>query len=222
MNLNKVQLIGRLGNDPDVKTVGNGRSVANFSLATSSSYKDKNSGERITNTEWHRIVLWGQTADFAGQYIKKGALVYIEGELRTREWDKEGTKHYTTEIHGSEIKPLEKRADAEADNSNSQRSGGYSGNGSNNNGRSSGGYSGNGSNGNGQRSGGHSGNGSNGNGQRSGGHSGNGGNGNGQRSGGHSGNGSNGNGNSHRGSNAVGAGNGFDDDFNTDFMDVPF
>lgn len=96
--INKVILIGRVGKDPEVRHLDNNASVARFSLATSESYKNK-SGEKITNTEWHNIIAWRSQADFAGNYIKKGSLLYIEGKIRTRSWDdKDGNKRYTTEI----------------------------------------------------------------------------------------------------------------------------
>lgn len=96
--INKVILVGRVGKDPEVRHLDNNASVARFSLATSESYKNK-SGEKVTNTEWHNIVAWRSQADFAGNYIKKGTLLYIEGKIRTRAWDdKDGNKRYTTEI----------------------------------------------------------------------------------------------------------------------------
>jgi single stranded DNA-binding protein (ssb) len=96
--INKVILVGRVGKDPEVRHLDNNASVARFSLATSESYKNKN-GEKVTNTEWHNIVAWRSQAEFAGNYIKKGTLLYIEGKIRTRAWDdKDGNKRYTTEI----------------------------------------------------------------------------------------------------------------------------
>lgn len=96
--VNKVILIGNLGKDPEVRTLENGVKVANFSLATTESYKNKN-GERVDNTEWHNIVLWRGLAEVAETYLKKGNQVYIEGKIRTRAWDdKDGNKRYTTEI----------------------------------------------------------------------------------------------------------------------------
>lgn len=99
-SLNKVELIGRLGKDPEVKNLSNGSSVANFSVATSESWKDKRSGERQEKTEWHRIVVWNEkTIEFVEKYLKKGDLVRIEGKLQTREWeDQEGQKKYATEV----------------------------------------------------------------------------------------------------------------------------
>ena len=107
MSLNKVMLIGNLGKDPEVRYLEGGTAVANFPIATSESYKDKNSGERITNTEWHNIVLWRGLAEVAEKYLKKGNQVYIEGKIRTRAWeDKEGQKRYTTEVVGDTMTML--------------------------------------------------------------------------------------------------------------------
>lgn len=96
--LNKVILIGRLGKDPEVKTLENGSVVANFSLATSEVYKDKTSGERKEITEWHNIVVWRNLADICGKYLSKGDMINIEGKIRTRTWEKDGQKRQTTEI----------------------------------------------------------------------------------------------------------------------------
>lgn len=95
--VNKVILVGRLGKDPAANQA-NGKTVANFSLATSESYKDKTTGEKKEQTEWHNIVIWGATGDVAVKYLKKGSLVYLEGKLRTRSWEKEGVTRYTTEV----------------------------------------------------------------------------------------------------------------------------
>ena len=97
--VNKVILVGNLGKDPEVRHLESGAVVANFPLATSESYKDRKTGERITQTEWHNIVIWRGLAEVAEKYLKKGNSVYIEGKLRTRSWDdKEGNKRYTTEV----------------------------------------------------------------------------------------------------------------------------
>ena len=96
--VNKVILVGNLGKDPEVKYLDNGVAVANFSLATTENYKNKN-GERVSQTEWHNIVLWRGLAEIAEKYLKKGASVYIEGKIKTRKWeDKEGVVRYSTEI----------------------------------------------------------------------------------------------------------------------------
>ena len=97
--VNKVILIGNLGKDPEVRHLESGAVVANFPIATSETYKDRKTGEKITQTEWHNIVIWRGLAEVAEKYLKKGNSVYIEGKLRTRSWDdKEGNKRYTTEI----------------------------------------------------------------------------------------------------------------------------
>jgi single-strand DNA-binding protein len=102
--VNKVILVGNLGKDPEVRHLEGGAAVANFSLATSESYKDKTSGERKTITEWHNIVLWRGLAEVAEKYLKKGDSVYIEGKIRSRQWeDKEGKTRYTTEIVGDNM-----------------------------------------------------------------------------------------------------------------------
>lgn len=96
--INKVILVGVLGQDPEVKYLGNGNAVCNLSLATSEEWKDKQSGEKKSQTEWHRVVLFGKVAEIAGEYCRKGGQVYIEGKLKTREWEKDGIKRYSTEI----------------------------------------------------------------------------------------------------------------------------
>jgi len=110
--LNKVQLIGRLGKDVEMRYAQDGTAIANLSLATSEYYKDKATGERKDRTEWHRVVLFGRTAEIAGEYLKKGALAYVEGGLRTRKWEKDGVDHYTTEIVGNELKMLDRPPNA--------------------------------------------------------------------------------------------------------------
>ncbi len=96
--VNKVILVGNLGKDPEVRYLDNGVAVANFSLATTENYKNK-AGERVSQTEWHNIVLWRGLAEVAEKYLKKGASVYIEGKIKTRKWeDKEGNTRYNTEI----------------------------------------------------------------------------------------------------------------------------
>lgn len=96
--VNKVILVGRLGKDPEVRNLENGAVVANFSVATSESYKDKTTGEKKEITEWHNVVLWRGLAEIAQKYLHKGDMVYIEGKLRTRSWEKEGVTRYTTEV----------------------------------------------------------------------------------------------------------------------------
>ena len=104
--VNKVILVGNLGNDPEVKYLDNGVVVANFSLATTENYKNKE-GERVSQTEWHNIVLWRGLAEVAEKYLKKGSSVYIEGKIKTRKWeDKEGVTRYSTEILGDNMTML--------------------------------------------------------------------------------------------------------------------
>lgn len=98
-SVNKVILIGNLGRDPEVRTTQSGTKVANLSLATSDSWKDRNTGERREKTEWHRVVIFGNLADIAERYLKKGSKVYISGQLQTRKWqDQSGQDRYTTEV----------------------------------------------------------------------------------------------------------------------------
>ncbi|MFA7278599.1 MAG: single-stranded DNA-binding protein [Sterolibacterium sp.] len=109
-SVNKVILIGHLGKDPDVRYMPNGDQVTNLTLATSETWKDKTSGEKKEATEWHRVVFFRKLAEIAGQYLKKGAQVYIEGSLKTRKWqDKEGQDRYTTEIVCNEMRMLGSR-----------------------------------------------------------------------------------------------------------------
>lgn len=96
--VNKVILVGRLGKDPEVRNLDNGAVVANFSIATSESYKDRTTGEKKEITEWHNIVLWRGLAEIAQKYLRKGDMVFIEGKLRTRSWEKDGVTRYTTEV----------------------------------------------------------------------------------------------------------------------------
>jgi single-strand DNA-binding protein len=112
-SLNKVQLIGRLGKDPDVRYTSAGQAVANFTLATDETYKDRE-GEKKKTTTWHNIVVWGKVAEeFVGKYLKKGMLVYAEGKLQTRSWDdKTGNKKYTTEVNVHNIINLEPKRDS--------------------------------------------------------------------------------------------------------------
>ena len=97
--INKVILLGNLGKDPEVRYLEGGTAVANFPLATSENYKDRSSGEKKTITEWHNVVVWRGLAEIAEKYLKKGSQIYVEGKLRTRQWqDKDGNSRYTTEI----------------------------------------------------------------------------------------------------------------------------
>ena len=105
-SVNKVILMGHLGNDPELKVMPNNDAVCNFTVATSEKWKDKNSGEQRETTEWSRIVIFRKLAEIAGKYLKKGSLVYIEGSLKTRKWEKDGHTNYTTEVVASEMKML--------------------------------------------------------------------------------------------------------------------
>jgi single-strand DNA-binding protein len=106
-SINKVILVGNLGADPETRYMPNGDAVANIRLATTESWKDKASGEKKEITEWHRVVFYRKLAEIAGQYLKKGSSVYIEGRIRTRKWqDKEGQERYTTEIEANEMQML--------------------------------------------------------------------------------------------------------------------
>src|SRR5690606_31654753 len=102
MSLNKVQLIGRVGKDPESRNLDNGKTVTNFSLATSEKYKNK-SGETVEDTQWHNIVLWGKPAEVAAKYVSKGDQIYIEGKLQTRSWEKDGVTKYITEVVGNNL-----------------------------------------------------------------------------------------------------------------------
>jgi single-strand DNA-binding protein len=108
--VNKVILIGNLGRDPEVRYSPNGGAIANITLATSETWKDKNTGEQVEKTEWHRVVFFRRLAEIAGEYLKKGSKVYIEGKLQTRKWqDKDGNDRYTTEIVANEMQMLDSR-----------------------------------------------------------------------------------------------------------------
>ncbi|MEZ7912043.1 MAG: single-stranded DNA-binding protein [Propionivibrio sp.] len=112
-SVNKIILVGNLGADPEVRYMSNGEAVANVRLATTESWKDKNSGEKREVTEWHRVVFYRKLAEIVGQYLKKGSSVYIEGRIRTRKWqDKEGQERYTTEIEATEMQMLGGRQSA--------------------------------------------------------------------------------------------------------------
>lgn len=97
--VNKVILVGTCGQDPEVRYLPNGTAVTNLSLATSEAWTDKQTGQKVEKTEWHRVVLFGKVAEIAGEYLRKGSQCYIEGKLKTREWEKDGIKRYSTEVH---------------------------------------------------------------------------------------------------------------------------
>lgn len=127
--VNKVILVGTLGKDPETKTFPNGGSLTNFSIATSESWTDKNTGERKEQTEWHRIVLHNRLGEIAQQYLRKGSKVYIEGSLRTRQWtDQNGQERYTTEIRGDQMQMLDSKNDGGGNQGggyNNNQGGGY-------------------------------------------------------------------------------------------------
>ncbi len=111
--INKVILIGNLGADPDVRQTQSGTSVANVSLATSDSWKDRNTGQMQERTEWHRVVFFNRLAEVVGEYLRKGSKVYVEGRIQTRKWqDQNGQDRYTTEIVANEMQMLDGRGDS--------------------------------------------------------------------------------------------------------------
>jgi len=113
--INKVILVGNLGNDPEVRYGANGAAIANITVATSDSWKDKNTGEQVEKTEWHRVVGFNRVGEIMGEYLKKGSKVYIEGKLQTRKWqDKDGQDRYTTEIVANEMQMLDGKGDNSA------------------------------------------------------------------------------------------------------------
>lgn len=108
--LNRAELIGRLGRDPDVRYTTEGKAIANLAMATSEFFRDRDSGQRKEQTEWHRVVLFGKQAEIAGKYLKKGALAYVDGRLRTRKWkNRQGQEQFTTELVGNSLTLLEKK-----------------------------------------------------------------------------------------------------------------
>jgi single-strand DNA-binding protein len=110
-SVNKVQLIGTLGRDPEVKFLPNGNAVVTVSIATDESYNDKNSGQKVEKTEWHRLTAFGKLAEIVGQYLKKGSRAYFEGKLKTNEYEKDGIKRYSTEIVFNDMMMLDNRQD---------------------------------------------------------------------------------------------------------------
>ena len=125
--INKVILVGHLGQDPEIKYMPSGGAVANVSIATSDQWKDKQSGEMKDRTEWHRVVFFNRLAEIVGEYLKKGSQVYVEGRLQTRKWqDKNGQDRYTTEIVASEMQMLGGRGQGGGGQSQQQQ-GGYGG-----------------------------------------------------------------------------------------------
>jgi single-strand DNA-binding protein len=116
--VNKVILVGNVGNDPEIKNMPNGNAVANISVATSETWKDKGNGEQQEKTEWHRVVFFNRLAEIVGQYIKKGSKVYLEGRLQTRMWEQDGVKRYTTEIVASEMQMLDNAGSSQSQANN--------------------------------------------------------------------------------------------------------
>ncbi|MFZ5562425.1 MAG: single-stranded DNA-binding protein [Thermodesulfobacteriota bacterium] len=108
--VNKAIIIGRLGRDPEVRYTQDGRAVASFSVATSEEWKDKDSGDKKERTEWHRVVAFGRLGEICGEYLAKGRLVYVDGRLQTRSWEKDGVTRYTTEIVASNMQILESKS----------------------------------------------------------------------------------------------------------------
>jgi single-strand DNA-binding protein len=134
--VNKVILVGTCGQDPETRYMPNGNAVTNLSLATSEQWTDKQTGQKVEKTEWHRVSLFGKVAEIAGEYLRKGSQVYIEGKLQTREWEKDGIKRYTTEIvvdmqgtmqllggrpEGGDSAPRQQRPQAQPQREQSQR-----------------------------------------------------------------------------------------------------
>lgn len=116
--VNKVILVGRLGKDPEVRNLENGATVANFTMATSETYKDKTTGEKKEITDWHNIVLWRGLAEITQKYLHKGDMIYVEGKLRTRSWEKDGVTRYTTEIIGDNMTMLSTRGGGNTSSNN--------------------------------------------------------------------------------------------------------
>jgi single-strand DNA-binding protein len=126
--INKVILIGNLGADPETRAMPSGTTVANLRVATSESWRDKQTGEQQERTEWHRVALFGRLAEVAGEYLRKGSQVYIEGSLRTRKWqDKQGNERYSTEIVGNDLQMLGGRGGAGGVSSGAESAGRSSG-----------------------------------------------------------------------------------------------
>lgn len=142
-SVNKVILIGNLGKDPETRYAPSGDAICNITLATTDTWRDKASGEKREATEWHRVVFFGKLAEIAGQYLRKGSPVYVEGSLRTRKWqDKDGQDRYTTEIRADEMKMLGNRQGMGGSDAPSRNEGGFGGGAPAGGGRDGGGYGG--------------------------------------------------------------------------------
>jgi len=111
--INKMIVLGRLGKDPEVRYLQDGKAVANFSVATSEEWKDKATGEKKERVEWHKIVVFGRLAEICGEYLKKGSQAYFEGRLQTRSWDKDGVTHYVTEIIVKDMQMCDRASDTQ-------------------------------------------------------------------------------------------------------------
>lgn len=126
--VNKVILVGNVGQDPEMKYMPSGNAVTNISIATSESWKDKQTGQQQERTEWHRVVFFNRLGEIAGEYLRKGSKVYVEGSLRTRKWQgQDGQDRYTTEIVASEMQMLDSRGDSNGMNQGGMNQGGYDG-----------------------------------------------------------------------------------------------
>lgn len=125
-SVNKVILVGNLGGEPDVRMLTDNRPVATLNIATTRTYKNQ-AGQRVDETEWHRVIFFGRTAEICQQYLHKGSQVYVEGRLRTRKWEKDGVTRYTTEIMGEEMKMLGSRSSSGQSDYPPADDGGYSG-----------------------------------------------------------------------------------------------
>ncbi len=137
--VNKVILVGNLGADPETRHMPNGNAVTNVRLATSQTWRDRDSGQQQERTEWHRVVFFNRLGEIAGEYLKKGSKIYVEGSLRTRQWEREGQKHFSTEVVGDEMQMLDSRGGG-GDFGGGDSGGGFGGGGSQNSNKNSGGY----------------------------------------------------------------------------------
>lgn len=119
--INKVILVGNVGTDPEVRYMPSGGAVTNITLATSESWKDKQTGQPQERTEWHRLVFFNRLAEIAGEYVRKGSKLYVEGSLRTRQWEQDGVKRYTTEIVANEMQMLDSKPNQNQSNTGQSR-----------------------------------------------------------------------------------------------------
>ena len=120
--VNKVTIVGNVGNDPEVRYMPNGNAVANITVATSETWKDKGTGEQQEKTEWHRIIFFNRLAEIVEQYVKKGSKLYLEGRLQTRSWEQDGVKRYATEIVASDMQMLDSRVSGSETGNTQQQS----------------------------------------------------------------------------------------------------